>query len=164
MTRTTFASPDPVAPGRVDRLIHLFTLIPHWLIALIARLALFRVFWWSARTKVADGTLFSLSDSAVYLFQEEYKLPLLPPELAAHLALLGESVFSILVILGLATRLGGLGLFGMALVIQLFVYPDHYNEHLPWMVCALYLAKFGGGFFSLDALIARWAGRRVAFA
>ncbi|MDQ0396105.1 DoxX family protein [Labrys monachus] len=153
-------SAEPARPqGLLDRVLYLTTLVPHWLIALLARVALLRVFWWSARTKVADGTLFTLSDSAVYLFQEEYKLPLVPPEIAAHLALLGESVFSVLVILGLATRLGALGLFFMTLVIQVFVYPESYNEHVPWMVCALYLVKFGGGFLSLDALIARRLGR-----
>jgi putative oxidoreductase len=153
-TSTGGAQPE----GLVDRLVHLTTLVPHWLIALLARIALLRVFWWSARTKVADGTLFSLSDSAVYLFQEEYKLPLIPPEIAAHLALIGESLFSVLVVLGLATRLGALGLFFMTLVIQVFVYPESYNEHFPWMVCALYLVKFGGGALSLDALIARFTG------
>jgi putative oxidoreductase len=155
-------SAGPAQPqGLLDRAIYLTTLVPHWLVALIARVALLRIFWWSARTKVADGTLFTLSDSAVYLFQEEYKLPLVPPGIAAHLALFGESLFSVLVILGLATRLGALGLFFMTLVIQVFVYPENYNEHLPWMVCALYLVKFGGGFLSLDTLVARLVGRKA---
>jgi putative oxidoreductase len=148
---------DPARPalrlfGGVSRL---FERIPHSLLALIARLSIASVFWASARTKVEEGTLFTLSDNAVYLFREEYRLPLLPPEIAAHLALFNEHAMPILLVLGLASRFAAAVLLAMTLVIQLFVYPDAYSVHGPWAVCLLYLMKYGAGAVSLDYLISR---------
>ena len=60
----------------------------------------------SARTKVEGW--FTISDSAYLLFREEYKLPLLPPELAAQMATVAEHVFPLLLVLGLFTRLSAL--------------------------------------------------------
>jgi len=147
----------------------LLGMLPYWLIALGARAALIRVFWWSARTKAVDGSLipqsldaFKLNDTAVYLFTEEYKVHLfgavydLPnPPVLATLAMIAEHTFPVLLLLGLGTRFAGLGLLGMCLFIET-IYPEAYNEHLPWAVCAMVLIKWGGGFFSLD----HWIGRR----
>lgn len=148
---------DPAAPAmRVAKsVLRLFERIPHSLLALIARLSIASVFWASARTKVEEGTLFTLSDSAVYLFREEYRLPLLSPEIAAHLALINEHAMPILLVLGLASRFAAAVLLAMTLVIQLFVYPDAYGVHGPWAVCLLYLMKYGPGLLSIDRLIAR---------
>jgi putative oxidoreductase len=129
--------------------------IPLSLLSLLARLSLAVVFWRSARTKVADGTLLTLSDNAVWLFREEYKLPLLPPEIAAHLSLVAEHALPALLVVGLASRLAALGLLCMTLVIQLFVYPDAYPVHGPWAVCALVVMVHGAGIFSADRVIAR---------
>jgi hypothetical protein len=63
-------------------------------------------------------------ERAVELFRDEYKLPLLSPELAAHLSAYAEHVFPILLLLGLFTRLSALALLGMTTVIEIFVYPD----------------------------------------
>lgn len=146
---------DPASPAvrLVTRVRQLFERIPHSLLALIARFSIASVFWASARTKVEEGTLFTLSDSAVYLFREEYRLPLLPPELAAHLALINEHAMPILLVLGLASRFAAAVLLAMTLVIQLFVYPDAYGVHGPWAMCLLYLMKYGPGALSLDRLI-----------
>ena len=123
----------------------------------LARFSLAAVFWMSARTKVAEGTCFSLSDNAVWLFSEEYKLPLLPPEIAAHLSLVGEHLFPILLVIGLASRFAALGLLVMTLVIEVFVYPAAYPVHGPWAVCCLVIMIHGPGILSLDHLIKRRA-------
>jgi putative oxidoreductase len=122
--------------------------IGHALLATGARIGIGAVFFLSGRTKV-DGIL-TVNENAVTLFQEEYKVPLLPPELAAHLAAYAEHLLPLLLFLGLATRLSALGLLGMTAVIQVFVYPDAWPTHLTWAVALLYLAGRGAGVLSLD--------------
>lgn len=124
------------------------SLIGHSLLALAARFGIASIFFLSARTKV-DGWL-TVSDGALFLFAEEYKVPLLPPEIAAHLATYAEHLFPILLVLGLATRLSALALLGMTAVIQFFVYPDAWPTHLTWAGLMLYLIGRGGGALSLD--------------
>lgn len=126
--------------------------IPHSLIALAARVFPAAVFWQSGQSKL-DG--WQVSDNAIYLFREEYKLPLVDPVLAAHLAALGEHVLPVLLVLGLASRFAALGLLGMTAVIQTFVYPDAWPTHGVWAVCLLIVAARGPGRIALDALIAR---------
>ena len=126
-------------------------LTPHSLLALVNRVAIAAIFWLSARTKVEGW--FTISDSAYALFREEYKLPLLPPELAAQLATVAEHGFALLLVLGLFTRLSALGLLGMTLVIQVFVYPDAWPTHLSWAGLMLYLAGRGAGAVSLDRVL-----------
>lgn len=122
--------------------------ISHNLIALAARIAVAAIFFYSARTKV-DGLL-SIKDSTFTLFAEEYKVPLLPPEFAAHMATYAEHLFPILLVLGLCTRLSAAALLGMTAVIQIFVYPDAWPTHLTWAVPMLYLIGRGGGAWTLD--------------
>jgi putative oxidoreductase len=129
----------------VDRL---GALVPHSLLAGVARIALAGVFLQSGRTKV-DGVL-HVTDTAVYLFAQEYKLPLLSPELAAHMAAYAEHLFPALLILGLFTRVAALALLGMTAVIEIFVYPDAWATHLTWAGLLLYLVGRGGGRVSLD--------------
>ena len=128
--------------------------IPYSVIGLASRVAVADVFWRSARTKV-NG--FSIREETFYLFREEYKVPLLPPDLAAYLSTIGEHVFSVLLIVGLASRLSALGLFGMTLVIQLFVVPGGWPEHILWFSLLLLIIARGPGAISLDHLI--WTGR-----
>jgi putative oxidoreductase len=125
--------------------------IGHDLLALAARCGIAGVFWLSGRTKV-EGVL-TVSENAVALFADEYKLPLLPPELAAHLAAYAEHLFPILLVLGLLTRASALALLGMTAVIQLLVYPDAWPTHLVWATALLYLAARGAGRLSLDAVL-----------
>jgi putative oxidoreductase len=125
--------------------------ITHSLLALVARVALAAIFFQSGRTKV-EGLL-TVTDSAYALFAEEYKVPLLPPELAAHLAAYAEHVFPLLLVLGLLTRLSALALLGMTAVIQVFVYPDAWPTHLSWAGLMLYLAARGAGAASLDRFL-----------
>ena len=118
------------------------------LVALCARFALAAIFFLSGRTKV-DGLL-TVSEGTHALFRDEYKVPLLAPELAAHLATYAEHLLPALLVLGLCTRLSALGLLAMTAVIQLFVYPDAWPTHLSWAALALYLVGRGGGALSLD--------------
>ena len=126
-------------------------LVPDDLLALASRVAIAGIFFLSGRTKV-EGFL-RLTDSAYELFRTEYKVPLLPPELAAHMAAYAEHLFPLLLVLGLFTRLSALSLLGMTLVIQLFVYPAAWPTHLSWAALLLYLVGRGGGKLSLDRLL-----------
>ena len=95
----------------------------------------------------------TVNDSAYTLFREEYKVPLLSPELAAHLATYAEHIFPTLLVLGLFTRISALALLGMTAVIQIFVYPDAWPTHLSWAALMLYLIGRGAGPLSLDRAI-----------
>jgi len=123
-------------------------LVGHDLLAVAARVGIGAVFFLSGRTKV-DGFL-TVNENATTLFREEYKVPLLPPEFAAHMAAYAEHLLPVLLVLGLATRLSALGLLGMTAVIQIFVYPDAWPTHLTWAVALLYLAGRGAGRLSVD--------------
>jgi len=128
--------------------------IPYSLVALAARVSVAAVFWRSGRTKV-DG--FSIREETFFLFREEYQVPLLPPDLAAYLSTIAEHVLPVLLVIGLATRLSALGLFGMTLVIQLFVFPSGWPEHILWFSLLGIVIARGPGAISLDHLI--WNAR-----
>jgi len=149
------------------RAVALLERIPYTLIALLARFSIAAVFWNSGQTKVegfaanfVSGEFHlgwpKLSDSAVALFRDEYRLPLLAPEIAAPLAATAEHLFPLLLLLGLATRFSALALLVMTLVIQLFVYPGAYATHGTWAALLLLLAARGAGAISLD----HWLTRR----
>jgi putative oxidoreductase len=127
--------------------------IPDWVLGLIIRVAIADVFWRSGQTKVSG---WHVTPSTIQLFRDEYHVPLLPPELAANLAALQEHLFSVLLVIGLASRLSALGLLGMTAVIELFVYPENWPDHLLWTGCLLYVIARGPGALSLDALIRKW--------
>jgi putative oxidoreductase len=127
------------------------TLVSHSLLALTARIAVGAIFFLSGRTKV-KGVL-TVSDSAYTLFREDYKVPLLPPEFAAHMTTYAEHLFPVLLLLGLFTRFSALSLLGMTLVIQIFVYPSAWPTHLSWAALLLYLVGRGAGTLSVDHII-----------
>jgi putative oxidoreductase len=77
----------------------------------------------------------------------------LSPAVAAALAATFELGCSTLLILGLATRLATLPLLGMLAVIQLFVYPQAWGEHLTWGSILFLLFTRGPGALSLDRAI-----------
>lgn len=125
-------------------------LVGHSAIALLARVAMAAIFFQSGRTKVTG--LLTITEGTYALFREEYRLPLLAPEVAAHLATAAEHIFPLLLVLGLGTRVAALGLLGMTTVIEVFVYPDAWPTHLSWATLLLYLVVRGGGRLSMD----RW--------
>ena len=134
-------------------IVGIFRHIPYWLIALTARVALAQVFWSSAQSHLANW------DTTMYLFAESFKVPLLPPDLAAYMAVTLELVAPPLLILGLATRFVVLALFGMTMVIEIFVFPEAWPTHIQWAAMQLVLMGRGAGLLSLDALIQRWCKR-----
>lgn len=153
-------------PCLIARVILCFEKIPYSLIAFIARFSIAAVFWKSGQTKLEgfavdllDGTFQlgvpRLANSTLPLFRSEYRVPLLSPEVAAHLAAFAEFLLPILILAGFATRFSALALLGMTLTIQLFVYPDAYPTHGTWMALLLMLMAKGPGRLSIDQLIAR---------
>jgi putative oxidoreductase len=153
MTDTPLAlRPQSGLAGLVVRANVLMAAIPYWLVALITRVSIAAVFWRSGQTKV-DG--WHLTDSTLFLFKDEYKLPLIDPTLAAYLATFAEHFFPVLLVLGLATRFAALALLIMTLVIEIFVYPDAWPTHGTWAACFLILMTQGAGKLSLDHLIAQ---------
>jgi putative oxidoreductase len=126
-------------------------LLPASVISLIIRVAIAAVFFLSGRTKV-EGLL-DITDGTYSLFATEYQVPLIPSDIAAHLATYSEHLFPILIVLGLMTRVSALALLGMTLVIQIFVYPLGWPTHLLWGALLLYLVRFGAGPLSLDRLL-----------
>lgn len=123
---------------------------------LFVRISLAGIFWRSGRTKVDEGSWLSVSDTAKFLFEEEYKGVPLPAELSAYMATYAEHLFPIVLVIGLFTRLSALALLGMTMVIQIFVYPEAWwSVHMIWVALALVLIVRGGGQFSLDQLLTR---------
>lgn len=129
--------------------------MPYALIALLARIVIGLVFFKSGLTKI-DG--FALKDATFYLFAEEYKVPLIPPVLAAYMATAAELTLPWLIWAGLGARFAALALLGMTAVIQTFVYPDAYMTHGLWAVALLMIVKFGAGSLSIDHLIRSYSG------
>jgi putative oxidoreductase len=164
---TVIAMKAPLSiAGLVRQYISICTRIPNSLIAFIARFSIASVFWKSGQTKIQGLTIDivngdfklgwpRLSDSVIALFKDEYRLPLIAPEIAAPMAAFAEHFFPLMILLGLATRLSALALLGMTLTIQLFVYPDAYSVHGTWAAVLLYLMVNGPGKLSVDHWIAR---------
>jgi putative oxidoreductase len=142
-------------PLGLMRGIRLLDGLPYPVIALVARAATFSVFIRSGLQKLSDW------NSTLLLFQNEYRVPLLPPHVAAYMAASLELGASSLILLGLATRLSVLALLGMVAVIQTFVYPSAWPDHIQWFAFMLILLARGPGAISLDALITSRLGLKL---
>jgi putative oxidoreductase len=116
------------------------------------------VFLKSGMTKTSSGL--EVADGTFTLFEYEYALPIIPPDIAAYLATYAEHLFPILLILGLFSRLSALALLGMTAVIQIFVYPNLWDIHLFWAGALLLIISKGPGLISLDATIHRFMDRK----
>ena len=144
--------------GGLGSLYRLLERVPYAVLAIPLRVAVATVFWNSGTTKLADW------NAALSLFSDEYQVPLLPPELAANLALGIELTTPILLVLGLLTRIAALVLLGMTTVIEIFVYPQAWPTHIQWAAMLLVLLCRGAGALSLDHLLASKLGvvRKIA--
>lgn len=100
------------------------------------------------------SAFFTASENAGVLFEEEYQVPFLSPELAAQLGLLGETILPIMLIFGIGTRFGAIGLLGMTLVIQT-VYPNLYYDHMVWAAALIGILFAGPGKVSIDHLLGK---------
>jgi putative oxidoreductase len=133
-----------------ERLADRIGVVGDGVLALVARISIAAIFP-VGRTKV-EGWI-DVTPSAIELFRSEYKLPVIPPEVAAHLAAWSEHLFPTLLVVGLFTRGSALALLGMTAVIQFFVYPDAWPTHLSWAGLLLLIAARGAGPVSLDRLL-----------
>jgi putative oxidoreductase len=136
-----------VYAGGVSRLNHLQPLV-----ALLARGYVAQVFFLSGLTKLRDWSV------TLALFQDEYKVPLLPPEVAAALGTFGELVLPVLLVAGLGGRFAALGLSvvnGVAVMALSDIAPAALQQHITWGVVLAALAVFGPGKGSLDHWLAR---------
>jgi len=134
---------------RLLEAIDLLGRFPLALLQLIFRLSIASVFWHAGMTKIANW------DTTTALFCDEYAVPILPPEIAASLAATVELTCPVLLVLGLATRLATLPMLGMTFVIEVFVYPEQWIEHLMWAAILLFILTRGPGPLSLDRFVAR---------
>jgi putative oxidoreductase len=100
----------------------------------------------------------------VKLFEDEYRVPLLDPTVAARIAMIQELTVPLLLFLGLATRVATVPLLGMLAVIQIFVYPNAWTEHLVWASILVFLLTRGPGILSIDYLVERWQRDAMATA
>jgi putative oxidoreductase len=144
----------------VDRAIGLLDAVPYTLLALPLRVGAAAVFWNSSQAKLANW------DTTIELFTEDYKVPLLPPDIAANMALSIELITPVLLVLGLLTRAAALVLLGMTAVIEIFVFPLAWPTHIQWAAMLLMLLCRGPGKLSLDHVLwprlRRWFGAGAA--
>jgi putative oxidoreductase len=146
-----------LATGAVDRL--------QPLLLLAARLYVSEIFFRAGWLKISDW------GSTLALFRETYKVPVLPPELAACVGTFGELVFPMLIAFGIAGRFGAAGLF-VVNVMAVVSYPDLFgfecpaaiNSHVYWGSLLLALVVFGPGKISIDQFIKRRVGMAASAA
>jgi putative oxidoreductase len=145
MPANAAANPLQLLKGAFD----LLGRFPLALILLMSRVGVGTVFFKSGLVKIASW------QSTVQLFANEYRVPLLPPELAATLGASVELSAPILLFTGFASRFGAAAMLGMTFVIEVFVYPENWAEHLTWASLLTLIATRGAGPISIDYLLAR---------
>src|SRR5713101_1218033 len=133
MPTLTAPSPRRRVPALIARVIRWLDGVPYSVLAVPLRIAVATVFWNSAMTKLANW------DTALALFTDEYNVPLLPPEVAAYIAVTIELTTPVLLVLGLLTRPAAAVLLAMTLVIEVFVYPMAWPTHIQWAAMLLVL-------------------------
>lgn len=140
-------SPTEFAISLFDRAVTTARRFPDSILLTMGRVAIAGVFWNSAMSKLASW------ETTLALFKEEYRLPLLPTELAAYLGTGTELVGAVLLFFGLGARFAALMLLGVTAVIQIFVYPESWVHHLQWATILLLVLVKGAGRVSIDQLI-----------
>lgn len=148
-TPVSLANTGSRALELVDAGRRLLARFPLGVVEFAMRVGVGAVFFKSGLTKIASW------DATLALFENEYAVPLLPVELAATLAAASELACPVLLVFGLGARFGAAVLLGMTFVIQFFVYPENWAEHLLWASVFSYMLTRGAGALSLDHLLAR---------
>jgi putative oxidoreductase len=144
VTTPTSAPTGRPATALIGRVLGRLESVPYWLLALPLRFAVATVFWNSGMSKLANWS------TTIELFTEEYKVPVLPPEIAAYMAASIELTTPVLLVLGLLTRPAALVLLGMTAFIEIFVYPLAWPTHIQWAAMLLVLLCRGPGELSID--------------
>lgn len=148
MNTQTMSPTNTAAARAAADVLRWLDAVPYALLAIPLRLSLATVFWNSAVAHLANW------QTTLYLFANEYKVPLLPPDLAAYIAVSIEVSTPVLLVLGLLTRPAAFVLLGMTTVIEVFVYPQAWPTHIQWAAMMLVLLCRGPGKLSLDYVIA----------
>lgn len=105
---------------------------------------------WIANIFLRSGLLKIMSwEATISLFQDEYALPIIPPNIAAIMGTMAEIGAGAFILIGLITPFAAIILLGVTLVIELLVYPGT-NDHYHWMMLLAVLMLFGGGKISAD--------------
>jgi len=145
MNTATYAIPhESTGLATLDRARHWLAAFPQSILQLGIRIGVGAVFF------QADLIKYNSPEFTLLLFRDEYQVPLLPPEVAAQMAMIQELTVPILLFLGLATRLATLPMLGMIAVIHTFVYPGARTDHFMW---AFALAFGVSGLLYRDALV-----------
>jgi putative oxidoreductase len=135
--------------GTAQRLLSLLDRVPFSIAQFLLRVSVGAIFWDAGLTKIKSWS------STVALFQNEYHVPVLPPDIAAAMAAGIELICPVLLVLGLGTRLATIPMLVQTLVIEIFVYPEEWVEHLTWIAILLVLLLRGPGAIALDALVSK---------
>jgi putative oxidoreductase len=133
--------------GPLQPILELLGRFPLALLQLIFRFSIASVFFKSGYSKILSW------QTTILLFQNEYRVPVLSPETAATLSATFELGCSALIAFGLFTRFATLPLLGMVFVIQTFVYPENWVEHLTWAAMLIFILTRGPGPISFDRLV-----------
>jgi putative oxidoreductase len=141
MTQQSLAERSDAMPARIVRW---FDRLPIAVAEIFLRAGPALVFWRSGQQKLASW------DTTILLFKDEYKVPVLPPELAATMATGVELVAPVMLLLGFGARIAAATMLGMTIVIQSFVYPESYPSHILWAGPLLYILLRGPGVLSID--------------
>lgn len=142
-------APDDLAIRLLNPLQSLFALCARWYVSL--------QFLRSGYLKVTSW------DSTLYLFENEYHTPLLPPHVAAYAGAFGELFFPTLLALGLMSRISALGLFAVNAVAvisyqQVLLAEGSeaaLGQHILWGTLILFLCIYGSGSLSIDYWLRR---------
>lgn len=157
MNLNASSKPRAAVNPLVQKVLHLYDLLVRGLdqcqpvAMLFARLYIANVFFLSGLTKLRDWSV------TLALFEQEYKVPLLPTELAAWLGTGGELVLPVLLLLGLGGRFAALGLSivnAVAAISLPDIAPAALQQHITWAVLLVGLSIFGSGRWSLDHWLA----------
>jgi putative oxidoreductase len=139
----------------IEKTLETLERFPLSILQFLFRFTIAIVFWRSGLVKIQSW------EPTVALFANEYRVPLLPPELAAMLASAVELTCPVLLVFGLATRLATLPMLAVTVVIQTFVYPDLWHIHLAWATTLVFILTRGPGPISIDHFIAKALFRRA---
>lgn len=148
MTQESLAARTDALPARIVRWLDGLPIV---VAEIFLRAGPALVFWRSGQQKLASW------DTTLLLFREEYRVPVLPPELAAYIATGVEHAAPVMLVLGLGARIGAALMLGMTMAIQLFVYPESYPSHILWAGPLLYILLRGPGVLSIDHAIRKRA-------
>ena len=115
------------------------------LMILFIRFWMANIFWKSGLLKISNWA------GTVELFRDDFKVPILSPELAAYMAASVELCCPVLLVFGFLTRLAAIPMLCMTAVINI-TYPG-VIEHAYWAMLLGVIICYGPGCLSVDNCI-----------